>query len=105
MAFTLRSVNSFIKSPARSRSLPARNPFRLRTFAASFGLNPSCSRASAQRLMIFGSMGGLAGATMPTVSPKFKRAGRVGMECLRGLFFPQRKQLVFGLVEDGFEFA
>src|SRR5262245_55780036 len=80
IAVTLPSVNICMRSAARSRSLPARKPQRLRTLRASLGLKPSCSRASMERSMAFGSGGALAGAMMPMVSPEPRRWGLMGME-------------------------
>src|ERR1017187_9014688 len=75
MAFTFLSANIAIKSAARSRSVPARNPSRARTFLASLGLKPNRPSAAAARSTAFGSGGALAGATRPTVSPGQRRSG------------------------------
>jgi hypothetical protein len=86
MAFTFGSLNIFIRSEARSRSEPARNPQRLRTFGASLGLNPNFSRTATERSIAFGSGGGLAGAMIPIVSPELSRGGLVGTLGLLPLF-------------------
>src|SRR5262245_57333199 len=93
-----------MRSPARSRSVPARNPRRLRTLEANFGLNPSFSKSATERSIAFGASGGLAGATMPTQSPGLSLAGFVGIaKCDQNLVVPQRKQLLPGLSETGLE--
>src|SRR6267154_5502481 len=86
IAFTLRSRNIFIRSDARSRSLPASNPHRRRTFAGNFGLNPNRSSASTERSIALGSGGALAGAMMPIVSPGFRRGGLIGTARIRAAF-------------------
>src|SRR5262245_22237406 len=68
-----------MRSPARSRSVPARKPQRLRTLRAIFGRKPSFSMASIERSMALGSGGALAGAIKPTVSPKLSRAGFISI--------------------------
>src|SRR5208337_4627889 len=111
MALTLRSANILMRSPARSRSPPARNPQRWRTLDPSFGLKPRRSTAATERSMTFGSSGGLAGATMPTVSPGPKRSGLRSMGAkVRNpksrvqSFVAEGEKLSFGLGVGGLEF-
>src|ERR1700722_1156406 len=83
MPWTLRSANICMMSAARARSPPATKPQRLRTLRASFGLKPRFSNASRDLSMAWGSTGALAGAMRPTVSPGFKRCGKVSINFVR----------------------
>ena len=54
MALTLRSANIFMRSPARSRSLPARKPQRLRTLGASLGLEAEAFEGGDRAVNVLG---------------------------------------------------
>src|SRR3954466_16011856 len=105
-----------MRSPARSRSEPARKPERLRIFDANLTLKPKLSSTATERSMVLGFSGGLAGETIPIRPPRLSRGGLMGMAIFRmtrevagrqkpaALLIPQWQQLGFGLSKAGFEF-